>query len=283
MVSCFFPWLVPRGPAAFFFFIAQIIFFVLVMWVSFLVLLVWLQDALRVAGALPALVEALTAHQGHAGVAEKACIALRNLAVGNAANRVTSMGGKKQPQLVGGGVMHIVWHVTGVGDEKKRRGEMTEWGSMEGWMGHGRAKIKMSWFSPCFFHGFYRFYTFSCISRASLAIFSPFFHSMLLFLLSHFPHLKFLWKNISERSNGVFLHHFLKMAQLSFPRSIFEILSRCVVLFLHTLARFKPPLYFFWQGLVLVFGRNFGARAKTIFFWPKILSFFVKCVCIYIG
>ncbi len=75
--------------------------------------LVWLQDALRAAGAFPVLVAALTAHQGHAGVAEKACIALGCLAFKNDANQVTSMGGKKQPQLVVGGVMLFVWHVTG--------------------------------------------------------------------------------------------------------------------------------------------------------------------------
>ncbi len=63
----------------------------------FVVCLVWLQDALRAAGALPVLVATLTAHQGHAGVAERACIALGDLADGNAANQVTSMGGKKQP------------------------------------------------------------------------------------------------------------------------------------------------------------------------------------------
>jgi hypothetical protein len=88
----------------------------------FLVCLVWLQDALRAAGAFPvlvatltahqghagvaeqacialghlspaALVEALKAHQGHAGVAEQACIALGYLAAFNTANQVTSMGG----------------------------------------------------------------------------------------------------------------------------------------------------------------------------------------------
>ena len=77
------------------------------------------------------LVAALTAHQGHAGVAEQACFALGYLAYNNDANQVTSMGGKETTQLVGGGVMHVVWHVTGGGDEIKRRGEMTEGGSME--------------------------------------------------------------------------------------------------------------------------------------------------------
>jgi hypothetical protein len=42
-------------------------------------------------------VEALKAHQGHAGVAQQACGALRYLANDNAANQVTSMGGKKNP------------------------------------------------------------------------------------------------------------------------------------------------------------------------------------------
>ena len=67
------------------------------MCLPFLVCLVWLQDALIKAGALPVVVEALKAHQGHAGVAEQACRALGWLANGNAANQVTSMGGEEKP------------------------------------------------------------------------------------------------------------------------------------------------------------------------------------------
>ncbi len=63
------------------FFHCTYFFFVLVMFVSlFLVCLVWLQNAFRVAGALPVLVEVLKVHQGHAGVAEQACFALGFLA-----------------------------------------------------------------------------------------------------------------------------------------------------------------------------------------------------------
>ncbi len=86
----------------------------------FLVCLVWLQDALRVAGAFPVLVAALTAHQGHAGVAYQACFALGCLAANNAANQVTSLGGRHNP-AGGGGMMHVVWHVTG-GEMRKEEG-----------------------------------------------------------------------------------------------------------------------------------------------------------------
>ena len=82
----------------------------------FLVCLVWLQDALRVDGALPLVVAALTAHQGHAGVAEQACFALGRLADYNDANQVTSMGGRNNP-AGGGGVMHVVLYVRGVSME----------------------------------------------------------------------------------------------------------------------------------------------------------------------
>ncbi len=92
MFFCFFLYWYHKGPPAtcFFFSIAHIIVFrPCHVCFSFLVCLVWLQDALRDAGAFPWLVEALNAHQGHAGVAYRACFALGYLAYGNAANQVT--------------------------------------------------------------------------------------------------------------------------------------------------------------------------------------------------
>ena len=103
MVFCFFlDWYHGGRRRLFFFFsIAHIIFFSSLSCVSLsLVCLVWLQDALRVDGALPLVVAALTAHQGHAGVAEQACWALCRLAYGNAANQVPSMGEEETTQLV---------------------------------------------------------------------------------------------------------------------------------------------------------------------------------------
>ena len=74
-----------------------------VMFCSFFVCRVWLQTIFVAAGAHVALVETLQVHQGHAGVAEKACIALRWLTLNNAAHQVTSTGGKQDPVGGGGG------------------------------------------------------------------------------------------------------------------------------------------------------------------------------------
>ena len=62
-----------------------------------------LQAALGKAGAPVLVVETLKVHQGHAGVAERACIALGQLAFNNAANKVTSTGGNKTQWVVVGG------------------------------------------------------------------------------------------------------------------------------------------------------------------------------------
>ena len=92
------------GGDFFFFFIEKYFFIIYMSCVSsspFLVCL--LQDALGKAGALVLVVETLKVHQGHAGVAEMACAALANLARNNAANQVTSTGGKQDPVGGGGG------------------------------------------------------------------------------------------------------------------------------------------------------------------------------------
>ena len=67
------------------------------------VLVCLLQDALGKAGALVLVVETLKVHQGHAGVAQRACYALGQLAFNNAAHQVTSTGGKQDPVGGGGG------------------------------------------------------------------------------------------------------------------------------------------------------------------------------------
>ncbi len=81
----------------------------------------------------------------------------------------------------------------------------------------------------------------------------------------------------------VFSQHFLKMALLAFPKVDFKKNSRCVFLFLHTIARLEPPLYFFWQFSAFMFGRNFGNCAKTLFFFSKNIVFSAKCVYFHIG
>ncbi len=53
---------------------------------------VWLQDALVAAEAHVLLVETLKTYHDHAGVAERACNALADLARDNSANQVTSAG-----------------------------------------------------------------------------------------------------------------------------------------------------------------------------------------------
>ncbi len=104
-------------------------------------------------------------------------------------------------------------------------------------MGQEERKINFGIF-PVSFHGFYRFYTFSCISRASLTIFSPFFHSLPFVFAFTFSPISGKWHNFR------------------FPKSIFEILSRCVFLFRPHISPSGTPvvlsvLFFFLQRPIL--------------------------------
>jgi hypothetical protein len=63
----------------------------------------FLQDAIREAKGHLALVEALKMHQGHPGVAERACAALHSLGKDHAAIQVTSTG---TPGAGGGDVVY---------------------------------------------------------------------------------------------------------------------------------------------------------------------------------
>ncbi len=160
------------------------------------------------------------------------------------------------------------------GWDEKRGGEMTEGGQLSHERGRESEKINVG-IVPVFFHDFYRFYTFSCISRASLAILSPFFHSMPFFFNSHFFSFWNFCETIFPRGWMVCIHTISwKWHNFRFPRSIFEILSRHAFFSLLTLDRLEPLLYFFffWQGVVLVFGRNFDKHEGL---WP-IFIFFVE-------
>ena len=100
--------------------------------------------------------------------------------------------------------MHVVWHVTGGGDEIKRRGD--DRGVVNGGVnGAGRAKNKMSGFFPCFFTVFFPFLHvflyFESIFGDFVTIFSQ--HA-LLFAFTFSPVEIFIKKYFREVERGVF-------------------------------------------------------------------------------
>ncbi len=126
------------------------------------------------------------------------------------------------------------------------------------------------WLGGAFLHVFLYF-------ESIFGVFSSFFRSMPFFCFHIFRCWNFN-ENIFPRGRmECFIIISWRWQMFRLPRLIFEILSRCVFFFLHTLDRLKPPLYFCLQFSPIVFGRNFGTRAKTMFF-GKTFFFYEMCL-----
>ncbi len=150
--------------------------------------------------------------------------------------------------------------------------------------GAGRAKNKCRDFPPCFFTVFTvfaRFLVFRVTSRASLAMFLPFYRSTpFSFCFNIFF---YFMKNISERVKELFSHHFLKMAQLSFPKVDFcSFFAVCLFLPPHISPSGSLVVIFLARGCFR-FLPTFRYSCKTPVFLAKNIIFSVKCVYFHIG
>ncbi len=160
---------------------------------------------------------------------------------------------------------------------------MTEWSQWRHEWGRKSEKINVGIF-PVFFHGVYRFCTFSCISRASVTILSPFFHCLPFFFVFIFSPLEiFMKKYFREGEWGVFTS-FLENGTIFVSQGRFSKFFRGVSFFSSPHQPVSNGRYIFSvKGLFSFLADISVLVQKPCFFCPKFFFFFVNCVYFHIG